>query len=96
MKRQNKLLFLVIVFIVSSGYTAHSQVQKYYLNVWGALGYANLIHEKIGEGKENLVQPLGGVGGLLQLSLGPIELHVPSESVLELLSTQIERFTSLH
>ena len=67
MKRQNKLLFLVIVFIVSCGYTAHSQVQKYYLDVWGALGYANLIHEKIGEGSENLVQPLGGVGGLFGL-----------------------------
>lgn len=67
MKRQNKILILVLVSVLVFSSIAHAQANKYYLNFWGAVGYANLLHEKVGQDDLRLVQPLGGVGGLLGL-----------------------------
>ncbi len=67
MNRTTNIFILAIAIFLSSSLSMVGQANKYYLKVWGAVGYSNLIHDKIGNTNESLAKPMGGIGGLTGL-----------------------------
>ncbi len=68
MRQTSRLVLLVVAMAFLSIAKVNAQhMHKYYLNFWGAGGYANLLHDRVISEEERLVKPLGGVGGLVGL-----------------------------